>query len=136
MISSRGEDSQQAISLPDEIISEILTPVLRVSDHLFSDTSTKGRSPFATNTESTSAMLVVCKAWLRVATPLLYHIAILRSTAQAQALAAALKKNPDLVLFIKKPRTEGRYGIAMHHILKISPNISDLVLSLQLYSSD
>jgi hypothetical protein len=66
MISSRGEDSQQAISLPDEIISEILTPVLRVSDHLFSDTTTKGRSPFATNTESTSAMLVVCKAWLRV----------------------------------------------------------------------
>jgi hypothetical protein len=81
-------------------------------------------------------MLVVCKAWLRVATPLLYHIVILRSTAQAQALAAALKKNLELVLFIKKPRAEGRYSIAMHHILKISPNISDLVLSLQLYSSD
>ncbi|KAJ7885010.1 hypothetical protein B0H13DRAFT_1556235, partial [Mycena leptocephala] len=118
--------------LSDEIISEILTPVLRVSGHLFSDTSTKGRSPLATTnaTESTSAMLVVCKAWLRVATPLLYHIVILRSTAQAQALAAALKKNLELVLFIKKPRAEGRYGIAMHHILKISPNISDLVLSL------
>ncbi|KAJ7661302.1 hypothetical protein DFH06DRAFT_372792 [Mycena polygramma] len=126
-----------AVSLPDEIISEILTPVLRVPDQLFSDTSGKGHSPFATrNAESTSAMLLVCKAWLRVSTPLLYHVIILRSTPQAQALAMALKKNPDLGRFIKQLRVEGGFGSAMHSILKSSPNVTDILLSLQLYASD
>ncbi|KAJ7896795.1 hypothetical protein B0H14DRAFT_3124954 [Mycena olivaceomarginata] len=42
-------------SLPDEIISEILSPALKVSDEIFSDTSEV--SPFAKYSESTSAYL-------------------------------------------------------------------------------
>ncbi|KAJ7119067.1 hypothetical protein C8R44DRAFT_923002 [Mycena epipterygia] len=64
-------------SLPDEIISEILSPALKVSDEVFSDTADV--SPFATYSESSSAYLLVCKAWLRVATPLLNNVVILRS---------------------------------------------------------
>ncbi|KAJ7119063.1 hypothetical protein C8R44DRAFT_922983 [Mycena epipterygia] len=56
-------------SLPDEIISEILSPALKVSDEVFSDTSDV--SPFATYSESRSAYLLVCKAWLRVANTML-----------------------------------------------------------------
>ncbi|KAF8209332.1 hypothetical protein K438DRAFT_1960329 [Mycena galopus ATCC 62051] len=122
-------------SLPDEIISEILSPALRVSDELFRHNNGYV-SPFAKYSESTSAYLLVCKSWLRVATPLLYNIVVLRSKAQAKALSLALSGNKELGQFIKKLRVEGGYGAPMHIILKCSPNISDLFLSLEIYSSD
>ncbi|KAJ7700717.1 hypothetical protein B0H17DRAFT_845319, partial [Mycena rosella] len=110
--------------LLDEVVSEILSPALTVPDEVFSDTSDV--SPFAGCSESSSAYLVVCKSWLRVATPLLYHVVMLRSTAQAQALAQVLSRNVGLGPFIKKLRVEGGYGAAMGTILQLSPNISDL----------
>ncbi|KAJ6455991.1 hypothetical protein C8R47DRAFT_996461 [Mycena vitilis] len=122
------------MSLPDEIISEILSPALKVTDEVFSDTSDV--SPFAQYSESTSAYLLVCKSWLRVATPLLYNVVILRSKAQAKALSIALSKAKQLGQFIKKLRVEGGYGPPMRIILECSPNISDLWLSLEIYSSD
>ncbi|KAJ7479976.1 hypothetical protein B0H11DRAFT_2026025 [Mycena galericulata] len=120
--------------LPDEIISEILSPALKVSDEAFSDTLST--SPFASYSQSTSAYLLVCKAWLRVSTPLLYNVVVVRSRAQARALEAALKSNKDLGAFIKKLRVEGGYGSTMKTILKCSPNITDLVISLAIWSSD
>ncbi|KAJ7082815.1 hypothetical protein C8R43DRAFT_1175213 [Mycena crocata] len=120
--------------LPDEIISEILSPALKVADELFSDMSYV--SPFATLTPSTSAYLLVCKDWLRVATPLLYNVVVLRSKAQAAALQQVLRKNPDFGGFIKKLRVEGGYGMAMHTILASAPNITDLFLTLAIWSSD
>lgn len=120
--------------LPDEIISEILSPALKVSDEVFSDTSDV--SPFANYSESTSAYLLVCKSWLRVATPLLYNVVILRSKAQAKALSVALSKNKQLGQFIKKLRVEGGYGPSMLLILQCSPNISDLFISFEIYASD
>ncbi|KAJ7057665.1 hypothetical protein C8F01DRAFT_320403 [Mycena amicta] len=121
-------------SLPDELISEILAPALKVADEVFSDTSEV--SPFAAYSESTSAYLIVCKSWLRVATPLLYNVVILRSKGQATALARALSKNKELGRFIKKLRLEGGYGPAMHTILQCSPNITDLYLTLVIWSPD
>ncbi|KAJ7052268.1 hypothetical protein C8F01DRAFT_1033465 [Mycena amicta] len=123
------------MSLPDEILSEILSPALKVPDNAFSDTSNH-RSPFANYTESTSAFLVVCKSWLRVSTPLLYHVVVLRSKPQATALSKALRKNPDLGRFIKKLRVEGGFGLPMHTILSLAPNITDLYLSLDIFSPD
>ncbi|KAJ7490978.1 hypothetical protein FB451DRAFT_1079765 [Mycena latifolia] len=121
-------------SLPDEIISEILSPALKMSDEMFSDTSDV--SPFAEYSESCSAYLLVCKSWLRVATPLLYHVVILRSKAQANALRRVLTENNDLGRLIKKLRVEGGYGPSMSTIMQFSPNISDLFISFDIYSSD
>ncbi|KAJ6606062.1 hypothetical protein DFH09DRAFT_1016995 [Mycena vulgaris] len=121
-------------SLPDEIISEILSPALKVSDEVFSDTSAV--SPFAGYSESTSAYLLVCKSWLRVATPLLYNVVILRSKAQAKALGQVLAKNKDLGQFIKKLRVEGGYGAPMGVILESSPHISDLFISFEIRATD
>ncbi|KAJ6606071.1 hypothetical protein DFH09DRAFT_1269163 [Mycena vulgaris] len=121
-------------SLPDEIISEILSPALKVSDEVFSDTSDV--SPFAQYAESTSSYLLVCKSWLRVATPLLYNVVILRSKAQAKALGQILDKNKDLGQFIKKLRVEGGYRAPMGVILQSSPNISDLFISFEIWSAD
>ncbi|KAJ7739235.1 hypothetical protein DFH07DRAFT_965784 [Mycena maculata] len=52
-------------------------------------------NPFATYEESTSAILVVCKAWLRVSTPLLYRVVTLGDSS-------------------KKLRVEGGFGTFMH----------------------
>ncbi|KAJ6466391.1 hypothetical protein C8R45DRAFT_1021564 [Mycena sanguinolenta] len=123
-----------SVHLPDEIISEILSPALKVSDEAFSDTSPE--SPFAGYCESSSAFLLVCKAWLRVATPLLYHVVVLRSKAQATALELALRQNPDLGRFILKLRVEGGYGASMLKIIKAAPNVKDMFISINIWSAD
>ncbi|KAJ7611844.1 hypothetical protein FB45DRAFT_1119335 [Roridomyces roridus] len=123
-------------SLPEELISEILSPVLHVPDeNLFADIEEISR--FAEYLpESPSEYLPVCKTWMRVATPLLYDVVVIRSKAQAHALKQALLKNKDLGLFIKRLRVEGGYGAPMRTILQSSPHISDLVISLNVFSSD
>ncbi|KAJ7139328.1 hypothetical protein C8R44DRAFT_764254 [Mycena epipterygia] len=117
---------------PDEIISEILSGLLKHPDEVFSDYSEK---PLLAR-YSSSTYLLVCKAWLRVSTPLLYNVVILRTTAQAEALAAVLQSNKEFGLFIRKLRVEGGFGKAMHTILKYAPNISDLFLTLSIWGSD
>ncbi|KAG6820573.1 hypothetical protein H0H93_014800 [Arthromyces matolae] len=124
----------RALLLPDEIIKEILSPALRVPDEAFR--SNAAISPFSTYGESTSHLLVVCKSWLRVATPLLYHVVIVRSKGQAKALSSALKGNKLLATFIKKLRVEGGYGQPMHHVLRLSENIEELYLNLSIWSAD
>ncbi|KAF7289073.1 hypothetical protein HMN09_01355500 [Mycena chlorophos] len=123
------------MALPDELISLILEPALKISEESFAN-NWSSASPFATYDESTSAYLVVCKSWMRVATPLLYGVVVLRSAAQAQALARALQGNPELGRFIKKLRVEGGFGLTMHTVLQLSPNITDLFLSLDIYATD
>ncbi|KAJ7604937.1 hypothetical protein DFH06DRAFT_1113337 [Mycena polygramma] len=119
---------------PDEIMAEILSPALKVSEEMFSDTAST--SPFACPSVSSSAALLVCKAWLRVATPLLYHVVIIRSKAQARALQSSLRGNPDLGRFVKMLRVEGGFGPAMQDVLKGCPNVRDILLSLQIHGSD
>ncbi|KAJ7441528.1 hypothetical protein B0H11DRAFT_1882404 [Mycena galericulata] len=126
-----------AENLPDELLSEILTPALKVSDEMFSDTSRISPfSPNSTSGHSSSALLLVCKAWLRVSTPLLYNVVIVRSKAQAGALAAALRGKHDPGRFIKKLRVEGGFGAHMGHILKSTPNVTDIFLSAVIHSPD
>lgn len=121
--------------LPDEIIKEVLSPRLHVPDALFADCTFR-EDPFAKYELSSSTVLVVCKSWLRVATPLLYETVVLRSKAQAQRLAWVLKNNSQLGLFIKKLRLEGGYGNCVFEILKRSPHITDLSLSTALFSNE
>ncbi|KAJ7859823.1 hypothetical protein B0H14DRAFT_3446455 [Mycena olivaceomarginata] len=85
---------------------------------------------------SVSPVLLVCKAWLRVATPLLYNVVFIRSKAQAEALAVALRGLLDPGRFIKKLRVEGGFGAHMGHILRSAPNITDLFISTAIHSPD
>ncbi|KAJ7505744.1 hypothetical protein B0H11DRAFT_357387 [Mycena galericulata] len=124
-----------ASHIPDEIIHEILYPALRVPDEAFSAISARTPSTVASS-ESSSAYLLVSKSWLRVGTPLVYNVVIIRSKAQAQALAVTLRSNPDLGRFIKKLRVEGGYAISMLKILQTAKNLTDLYLSLDIEKSD
>ncbi|KAF7315924.1 hypothetical protein MIND_00109200 [Mycena indigotica] len=120
-------------SLPYEIISEILSPLLTVPDELFADIHP--HSPFARYSRtSTSTYLVVCKKWLHAATPLLYNTVVLRSKAQAEALARILSVHNEFGKFIKKLRVEGAYGDAMLSILGNAANLTDLLVSLEIWS--
>ncbi|KAJ7634493.1 hypothetical protein FB45DRAFT_829742 [Roridomyces roridus] len=114
--------------VPDEIIHEILSPALAVFEDDFSTPSL--RSPFVPPIQSSSAILLVSKSWLRVATPLLYGVVILRSRGQTQALELALKANPGLGKFIKKLRLEGGPTVALHRILQTAENLRDICISL------
>ncbi|KAJ7151967.1 hypothetical protein C8R46DRAFT_1007181, partial [Mycena filopes] len=121
--------------LPDEMIAEILSPALKVSEEMFSDT--QKISPFASSTISSSAALLVCKTWLRVATPLLYHVVVIRSKAQAQALERTLRANGCLAQFIRMLRLEGGFGPAIERILKYAQYyITDIFLSFKFNASD
>jgi hypothetical protein len=123
------------LKLPDEMLHECLSPVLSVPDDKFASTSTQ--SPFSSVSGNSSAqMLLVCKRWLRVAYPLLYHTVVIRSSGQAHALADALQANPTLGRHVKKLRIEGGYGSATHRILTLAPNIAVLYLSLIIWSED
>ncbi|KAJ7152473.1 hypothetical protein C8R46DRAFT_1007092 [Mycena filopes] len=122
-----------ANQVPDELISEILSPLLKHSDEVFSERSEKA---LLQPGYSCSTYLMVCKSWLRVSTPLLYNVVILRTTAQAAALEKVLKESPEIGVFIKKLRVEGGFGNAMHTILARNPNITDLFLSAFIYGTD
>ncbi|KAJ7836969.1 hypothetical protein B0H13DRAFT_2288029 [Mycena leptocephala] len=94
-----------ARQLPDEIISEILTPLLEYSDELFSDYSGKA---LLEPGYSSSNYLRVCKAWLCVWDKLqTFHFPYIATvgrvfyphpvlSARAEALALALVKSPSL----------------------------------------
>ncbi|KAJ7722016.1 hypothetical protein B0H16DRAFT_1896265 [Mycena metata] len=121
-----------APKIPDEILSQILAPLFQIPDHLFLSTSLD--SPFATSS-STSSILLVSKSWFRVGTLLLYSFVILRSKGQATALQATLRDLPDLGRFVKHLRVENGYGMSMYQILRQTPNVARLVLSLHIRDS-
>ncbi|KAJ7605895.1 hypothetical protein FB45DRAFT_463820 [Roridomyces roridus] len=121
--------------IPDEIVHEILSPALSVPDEAFSAASTG--SPFRSSLDlSSSTILLVSKSWLRVATPLLYSVVIIRSKGQAQALDDTLRSNLNLGKFIKKLRVEGGYAMSMHKILQTAKNLTDILLCLDIDVGD
>ncbi|KDQ59080.1 hypothetical protein JAAARDRAFT_192632 [Jaapia argillacea MUCL 33604] len=125
-----------ADKLPDELIKEILAPVLRIPEDMFTDMGAKSVFCRLNSQAGVCTLLLVCKRWLRVATPLLYEIVILRSKAQAQALSTVLTTSKTFGTFIRKLRVEGGYGAAMKTVLSAAPNITDIYLSLYLWSDD
>ncbi|EJD48719.1 hypothetical protein AURDEDRAFT_162173 [Auricularia subglabra TFB-10046 SS5] len=125
-----------ASRLADETLHQILQIALEVADDDFADISGLKTSPFALRESSSSEILLVCKRWMRVATPLLYDTVIIRSTAQARALARALKKSPQFVRYLKKLRLEGGFGASVEKVMCAAVNLHDLHLSLDVGSQD
>ena len=123
------------MSLPHELIREILFPIFDIPNDMIRDLSTI--SPFARPSHlSIASILPVCRTWMDIAIPLLYRIVILRSKAQALALERVLRGHKERGVYIKKLRVEGGYGAAMRTIITSAPNITDLCVSLNVRSSD
>jgi len=126
---------RMACKLADETLAVILSIVLEVADDDFISMQTDS-GPFARRDYSTADALLVCKRWMRVATPLLLYTCIIRYTAQAQALANALKKNPELAQFVKRMRIEGSYGASVKQFLTQTKQIDELAISMPDLSKD
>jgi hypothetical protein len=125
-----------AHKLPNELIKEILEPVLDVPDDLFHDVS--DRPPFGRlDHVSAITLLTICKNCMGVAIMLLYRVVILRSKPQAYALERILQAKPHLGSYVRKLRIEGGFGEVMHKIvILLSPNVNDLFLSLDISRCD
>ncbi|TRM65743.1 hypothetical protein BD626DRAFT_612380 [Schizophyllum amplum] len=123
-------------SLPEELMSIILGFVFLIPDDLFTDN--ERRSPFVAYKypHATSSLLLVNKTWCRIGIPLLYHDVIIRSMAQAKALAFVLGTKKELRRWVRSIRVEGGFGRAMRDILQACNHISDLCLLLVLYHND
>ncbi|KAH7106606.1 hypothetical protein BKA62DRAFT_826107 [Auriculariales sp. MPI-PUGE-AT-0066] len=121
-----------AYKLADELLKEILSPPLLVPDDMFAHRGAV--SPFSRVERSAADVLLVCKRWMRVGTPALYHTVVLRSMAQAKALASALRRCPDFGTYIRRLRVEGSYGEYIWQAVKTAPHITELCLSLTVYS--
>ncbi|TDL29938.1 hypothetical protein BD410DRAFT_47053 [Rickenella mellea] len=121
--------------LPDETLKEILTPALTISEDEFSFADAEN-NPFGKKYKSSGVVLLVCKRWMRVATPLLYETVIIRSKAQAQAIVDALTANPHFGAYVRKLRIEGGYGMSPFTVISKSPNITNLFITLDVYSTD
>lgn len=141
-----------AHQLADETLADILARHLRIPDDDFELTEPYKRH-LDPRWRSSSHVLLVCKRWLRVATPLLYAAVVLRSTAQAgvcnsahsgvhalnrhaESLALALKTTSSLGKFIRRLRLEGGFGAAVHKIASVAPDINCIVLNLHAWSTD
>jgi hypothetical protein len=125
-----------AQDLPCELIREILAPILNVPDKMFRDVTSE-ISPFARPSfVSSSSVVCICKAWMNVATSLLYQVVILRSKVQARALERTLRKNATLGRNIRKLRVEGGYCSAMRIIIASAPNITEFGILMDVRSTD
>ncbi|EJD39069.1 hypothetical protein AURDEDRAFT_116271 [Auricularia subglabra TFB-10046 SS5] len=120
--------------LADELLEWILAPPLHVPDEMFADPGPV--SPFSRATFSASDVLLVCKSWMRVATPALYATVVIRSTAQAQALALALSRNPQFGRYVRKLRLEGAYGEYTREFIQHMRYADDFCFALSVRSSD
>ncbi|KAH7106608.1 hypothetical protein BKA62DRAFT_300420 [Auriculariales sp. MPI-PUGE-AT-0066] len=121
-----------AHKLADELLKDILLLPLLVPDDMFANRD--AISPFSKVDRSAADVLLVCKRWMRVGTPALYHTVVLRSMAQAKALASALRRCPDFGTYIRRLRVEGSYGEYIWQAVKTAPHITELCLSLTVYS--
>ncbi|KAH7107253.1 hypothetical protein BKA62DRAFT_682840 [Auriculariales sp. MPI-PUGE-AT-0066] len=117
-----------ATRVPEELLKEIFRLVLHVPDQLFFDTSTS--SPFMHVEVSTSALLLVCKRWLRIATPTFYDTLILRSSAQVFSLYNAISANPRFAEQVRRLRLEGKPQDILCGVVKRMTTLEDVCLAL------
>ncbi|KAL1756133.1 hypothetical protein FB107DRAFT_274118 [Schizophyllum commune] len=123
-------------TLPNELLGEILGHATHIPDELF--TSNAARSPFGSYAHPYAARwyLLVNKRWRDAGLRPLYRDVVLRSRAQATALARTLRQNPHLALMVYKLRVEGGLGMTMVVILAACTNITDLCLLININSND
>jgi hypothetical protein len=103
--------------------------------HVFDDRfSSNSKTAFGCNIKfPTSSLLLVCKRWLKVATPLLYRVVVLRSTAQAQALAEVFSQHPRFPLYVRFIRLEGAYSCLLD-VIRPCSNLHTICFTLDIYA--
>ncbi|KAJ7879663.1 hypothetical protein B0H13DRAFT_1892153 [Mycena leptocephala] len=110
-----------AESLPDEILSKILSPALNESGDVL---------------RYQGEITVRVPLGIQLGRARMQSIVTRRYPLTARALQAALGGNSDIDKFIKMLRLEDGFGASIQHILQKTPNLADIFLSLQVRASD
>ena len=117
-------------SLPDELVKEILSEILVVSEDDFIYVGPS--SPFGCKVVPSSEVLLVSKRWLRIGSPLFHECVVLRNSAQANAFYGFIKGKigGQVRGYVRRVRLEGNFGAIIGKIFAALPNITELSLRL------
>lgn len=118
--------------VPEEIIREILqycVPITPVHSFLLD------YSFYYSEFDNSVAMppqdaLMVSKRWLRIGAPLFYNTVILKNARQVRQLAEVLQSNSELGSAVHNIRVEGGYGHDLATLVRHTPNVYALSLTL------
>ena len=119
-------------SLPDELVKEILSDILIVSedDFVYAGPS----SPFGRKVIPSSEVLLVSKRWLRIGSPLFHECVVLRNSAQANAFYGFIKGKIGAQVkgYVRRVRLEGNFGAIVGRIFAALSNANITQLNLLL----
>ena len=112
---------------PEEILHHILclcvsapfSPPARPSWHVRQQSSNRSRT----------ATLLVCKSWLRIATPTFYKSLVLQTEEQTIILSSTLLANPSLGRYARSIAIMGVWS-ALGNVVKLCPKVVSLDLTL------
>lgn len=124
--------------IPDEILGEILQHGLSVSpvDQILTQSLFPGAPvKYPECTHSGKALpqpdlLLVCKRWLRVGSPLFYHSVRLANKPQVRKIASTFDTNPSLALMVCNLRLAGGYGQELEAVMKHLTRLNQLSISI------
>ena len=127
--------------LPEELLREILVYVFHLSPESFCGSRTRWHSlarPLGHYQKRGTCqdLLLVCKLWLRVATPLLYESLAVRTPAHAATVTTLLKATPSLGRAVRQLKVFGGYGKDVGMIASACPNVETLYVHVSVKSGE
>ncbi|KAI0360681.1 hypothetical protein OH77DRAFT_1393833, partial [Trametes cingulata] len=119
--------------VPEEILERILALVLvqspefspRPSWHPYSSPSSSSASSSSPGHPTVISPLLVCRAWLRIATPIHYRHPVLRTAAHADLLLRALRHAPALALCVRSLHLHAT-APALRELVALCPHLDTL----------
>jgi hypothetical protein len=150
MSALQNQSQLSEIPIPEELLHKILSFSLVLSEDAFSghDFTDYGAGRFDLSrahlareypcehhrvVASPVPLLLVCKKWLRVATPLLYEAVVIRTHTQLHALALALCATDSpayLGAFVRRLRFEACVAPFLDRVVRRTPNVHTLLIGL------
>ncbi|GJE91881.1 hypothetical protein PsYK624_080320 [Phanerochaete sordida] len=132
------------LSLPEELVRDILSYSFHLSADDFCGFRTRRHSHVRGSMYSVQKrdkppcqdLLLVCKRWLRIASPLLYASLSVRTPAHASTVAALLKAAPALGNAVRQLKIFGGYGKDMTTIAAACPNVETLYFYVSVKSNE
>lgn len=78
-----------------------------------------------------TAVLLVCKQWLRIGSPLLYESLKLKTSKDVEAVHGLLSVNPALGRAIRRLRIESMYMQGLDKVVQYMPSVHTVFISVQ-----
>ncbi|KAI0700094.1 hypothetical protein BC835DRAFT_480454 [Cytidiella melzeri] len=122
-----------ASNCPEEILCDILKHAFHVS---IVDNFIEDRSLYKPRLHRPSHLLLVCKQWLRIATPFLYETVEVSSEKEMEKLGAVLRSHSALGRMIRHLRLNGGYGQHLYPLAKLAPKVRVLGVYVSVQSKE